>query len=90
MYKGFLLSNAISLINFNLYLAFASVASDIELGSDFKNYINGDTIAAVSALLLVHPLDTLKYLFFNEEKLFNLIIYHHLQFLLMLVQQSIL
>jgi len=60
MYKGFLLSNAISLINFNLYLAFASVASDIDLGADYKNYINADTIAAVGALMLVHPLDTLK------------------------------
>jgi len=64
MYKGFLLSNAISLINFNLYLAFASAASDIDLGADYKNFINTDTIAAVSALLLVHPLDTLKYRFY--------------------------
>ncbi len=60
MYKGFLLSNAISLINFNLYLAFASVTSDINLGEDNSKFINGDTIAAVSALLLIHPLDTLK------------------------------
>ncbi len=60
MYKGFLLSNAISLINFNLYLAFASVTSDINLGEDYSKFINGDTIAAVSALLLIHPLDTLK------------------------------
>lgn len=60
MYRGFLLSNAISLINFNLYLAFASAASEIEIGADYKNFINGDTIAAVSALLLLHPLDSLK------------------------------
>lgn len=60
MYKGFLLSNAISLINFNLYLAFASVATNVELGSDVKDFINADTIAAIGALLLIHPLDTLK------------------------------
>lgn len=87
MYKGFLLSNAISLINFNLYLAFASVASDIDLGADVKNYINADTIAAVGALMLVHPLDTLKYLSFYSEKLYNLIICHHLQFSKTLVLQ---
>jgi len=64
MYKGFLLSNAISLINFNLYLAFASAASNIDLGADYQNFINADTIAAVGALMLVHPLDTLKYTLF--------------------------
>ena len=64
MYNGFLLSNAISLINFNLYLAFASAASNIDLGADYKNFINADTIAAVGALMLVHPLDTLKYTLF--------------------------
>lgn len=64
MYRGFLLSNAISLINFNLYLAFASAATEANLvGDDYKSYINADTIASVSALLLVHPLDTLKYFF---------------------------
>ena len=60
MYKGFLLSNAISLINFNLYLAFSSVATNIDLGAETKDFINTDTIAAVGGLLLVHPLDTLK------------------------------
>ncbi len=60
MYKGFLLSNAISLVNFNLYLAFASAMSTVELGSDYTNFINTDTISAVSALILLHPLDTLK------------------------------
>ena len=60
MYKWYLLSNAISLINFNLYLAFASVATNVELGSDVKDFINADTIAAIGALLLIHPLDTLK------------------------------
>ena len=60
MYKGFLLSNMISLLNFKLYLAFASAVRQIELGEDSKHFINGDTISAVLALLLVHPLDTLK------------------------------
>lgn len=61
MYKGFMLSNAISLINFNLYLAFASVARNIDFGTEAKDFINADTISAVGALLLIHPLDTLKY-----------------------------
>jgi len=60
MYKGFFLSNIISLVHFNFYLAFASAASRVDFGSEGNNYINGDTIAAVSALILVHPLDTLK------------------------------
>ena len=60
MYKGFFLSNAISLVHFNLFLAFASVATNVELGAEVKDYINSDTIASVGALLLIHPLDTLK------------------------------
>ena len=59
-YKGFVLSNIISVINFNLFLAFASTASTIEFGDDIKDFINADTISAVGALALIHPLDTLK------------------------------
>lgn len=34
--------------------------------------INGDTIAAVSALVLVHPLDTLNYLIWYIRKIIQL------------------
>lgn len=60
MYKGFLLSNVISLVNFNLYLAFASALNEVQIGEDYRNFVNVDTLSAVGALLLIHPLDTLK------------------------------
>ena len=60
MYKGFFLSNMIALINFNFYLTFSDLLSKVVIEDDYTKFVNIDTIAAVSSLALLHPLDTLK------------------------------
>lgn len=64
MYKGFWLSNAISFLNFNLYLSLAQGLElmSMEANPDYSKLLNKDTIPAIMALVFIHPLDTLKYI----------------------------
>ncbi len=64
IYKGYLMAILIGVLNLNFYSAFRDIWSEYKLLSQdddiTKLLASKESIGAILALLLVHPLDTIK------------------------------
>lgn len=64
MYKGYLLAILIGVLHLNIYATFRNLWNDLKLVSEdeeiTKLLVSKESIGTILALLLLHPLDTIK------------------------------
>jgi len=63
IYRGYLIANLIAVLHLNLYVTFRNVWGKLSNGDNkiMELLVSKESIGSLFAILLLHPLDTIKY-----------------------------
>lgn len=70
LYRGYLLANLIALLHLNIYATVRDLWSrnKVDMGEYGDLFASKEFVGMVASLMLLHPLDTVKYIIVNSGK----------------------